>query len=492
MKLAYILFLICAFDCSLQAMNTEPKKPNKKSSIFNTKLIREVLFKMLFPEKQQKMTPFLVNHILNKELAEKKPKKNDGVKKDEKKEQKGDNFEYKLKQLKVESQRGNTCGFHALKNGILVGRGYWKELTDPLISESLFGMFHNPVEMGFWIRDIINRRSQIAIEQDLLAKLKKHTILGNTTLDPEVQKCAQQIVQDTLAKLARISAQRVVEEGDHAISMDDIKKELTNLVILQSNTNDLYAQNMNAARKVLKENCSLVESFLNKDFKVAVKRDDVEAAINLYNKNARSQGLNPLDPSGELLDSGELERLIKEERQHGFLQDSGLPITVIENTDLIGNNEIGDFYGLEEIKKKILNGNYTHHSFLIGTMRNDNENGSGSSGHWYTFVVRPEGMYVADSLGNTDRTNDPRVKKIIEAIGLDNTLKIKKPEKMKNAEKKIEKYISKLENSINDSNEKKQFKYQLELMEWQSKYQEAGGDPQEKYGEKLNKIIKAK
>jgi hypothetical protein len=404
------------------------------------------------------------------------------------KELKKEKFEYKLKQIPVLSQNdGVSCGAHALKNGMLIARGVGldglKDLKDSEVFSYLFGQHKHGsnVLTGFWMQIIIANRSKMVVQNYLASILENKLHLPtNLQVNDKLHGYVTQVWRDVLISLSKKSSQRVIDEGDHNVCCDDVKKELENLSNDTVSTDDEYGLNMQKARTLLKK----IDLKELKDIKVPVEKSHIQKAIGSYNENARSRGINPIDLSGGLLDGGELELLINKEHKNGIVLQKPLDVIVIENTELIGNTELGDIYGIEEAKRKIVSGKPV--VFAVGTMKHNQESGSGNCGHWFTFVVRPEGMYVADSLSNTNRVDDSRVLKIIEALGLKD-IKKDKPKNLVGLEYAIETHIKQLMGIVIDEESSKS---QVNLTKLIEQYKQAGGTYQ--YGDVLQQLLPTK
>lgn len=292
-----------------------------------------------------------------------------------------------VKNLKVLSQNGASCGYNALRNGVLIAQGRLKELQDKNIATDLYGTDTYNALMGFWRRAVITKRTGI---------LQKEGVTN--------------------------------------------KEGITNI-------------------------------------------DD---ALEKYNKRCREKGYNTIDLTGEWLDDGELEMLIKYERNDGcLLSDNKLPITIIEDVSIFDVPEQGEMtdeeyqsalqtrkevtsvYGFDDIKEKCKDSTYKH-VFIIGTMQRDQKTGSSGAAHWFTLVVRNGKCYVADSLGY-DRSEDSRVEKILELVGRS---KIDNFEQLANIEQDIDNLVTKLNNT---TDEDAQDILQVNISELKEKYQRLRG-----------------
>lgn len=302
-----------------------------------------------------------------------------------------------------------SCGFHALKNGILVAQKNLTQADDEQIKDVLFGLPNSRARMsgGFWRQAVVAKRMQMVMFEYAKAEMRQN-FFGNPTNPDAVQalliSIGDAILQKKIQKLFNFSGAKI------ELTINDFHDALK---VFKSGEHD--SQERRQAVVFLQANPSILQVYMNAEAKLVYTEQRVEAALGAYNNRVQSYGLTSVDPTGNGLNSGEIEALIGYEREHGvILQDKNLPITVIEDISLAGNPEL-NLYDFGAVRNALKTQPDYKHVFLLGTMRHSNAIGSGGMGHWFTLVVTPSRAFVADSVG-ADRCFDESVRTILALL----------------------------------------------------------------------------
>lgn len=385
---------------------------------------------------------------------------------------------------------GASCGYHALKNGIMLAQGQFEALTDKNMVNDLFSMLTSNHSMGFWRREMVNRRLERVFFEHIKNQLSDQFIKNNSVNHPQ-ETAIRTTLKSIINDLARETTKKILESSGQYVTVtpDSIVRKINTLDTTLTPTDDAYSLNQRQARVLLKQDSgrTLVSQFIAMDAAgKTFSEQNAQEALELYNQRASLHGSNRVAISGEWLDAGELECLVKLERKQGILlADQQVEFSIIDDIDLIDDPNISPC-NFEEIAQKLSSNPNYKHIFILGTMAHNHQTGFGAAGHWFTLGVTPGGAFVSDSLGNMDRLSDRRVEAVIRKLGKDAWLT---PQQgyAKLIAQDIEKTLADLESSIKKNDEKQTAQLQLTLMKLQEKYRVMGGTIN--YQDRIHKII---
>lgn len=373
---------------------------------------------------------------------------------------------------------GASCGYHALKNGILLAQEQFDTLLDETVVSNLFSTLQSNLKVGFWRREIMHKRLQSILSDYIKEQMIAQFIVHNVVQHP-YQKEVRDVLLRIIDDLVKDVVKTIMESSGKSctVTTHDIKHKIERLNTSKTSANDEYTQRLSHARSLLKQDSDnlLLSQFLNiKADGKTFSEHDADLALEFYNNKAEEKGLSKITISGDWLDSGELDILCQLERKQGILlSDQNIEVSIIEDIGLIDIPEVSPC-NFEEIGLKLSQNPRYKHIFIIGTMGHNHQTGTGSMGHWFTVVVTSKGAFVADSLANMNRLTDHRVQAVLKKLGKEEW--ISKPQGYTELiEQKIEKTFLELEDSIKKNDEKNAAMLQFVLMKQQEHYQRFGG-----------------
>lgn len=286
---------------------------------------------------------------------------------------------YNVRNITVLSQKSDaTCGYHSLKNGLAFyeycGLNHRINSNNPnFINEDYF---EERLKIGKFY--IIKYRKMIALKTWLQQKLK-----DNIKADSNLKSKYITLFQNMGRGLAEAAIEHITaHKTNFKINRKIIETEIG------ARDKNLYDQ--------------LSANLINQTFEIKI----TESLLNeLFNNKHQS--------SSEWLHGNEIEELLKLVTNISAIRDRFL---IIDDIDQLTTLE-----GFSEIKKKWLEQENYCHIFIIGTMKESwfSNIWFNNNGHWFVMATQKinneKQYFVADSLG-IDRTNDAKVRKIIETL----------------------------------------------------------------------------
>ena len=351
-----------------------------------------------------------------------------------------------IEQFKVLNQfgagGGASCGYHALKNGILIARYFdglegSKEnldarLNDEELVSELFG------ENGKWRNLVRTKRNKYVLQyligeqlKGAILKPKDYDELRNQFDDPQLReemdiKIIRNIVirdaySSKMSDIARKWSDEIVEKNitikPEKILIKTIEDEKNfSLPYLEkgyymSKEGGLLADR-NEVIAYLKKPGTLKYFIDIKKLKdISFSMENLSDAYDEYNVHANEVGFARQFPGGDWLNDDEIKTLYKLENEFGgMLYKSSAHFAVIQDINAPYETII------KNAKKDFDENQNLTYAFVLGTMSVKYSSGMG---HWFTVVVhQKEGhkkFITTDSLG-IDRTKDSIVGTLIEGI----------------------------------------------------------------------------
>jgi len=343
-----------------------------------------------------------------------------------------------IKQVRVIDQReGATCGYHALKNAILIANNLagaqtpdlCAQLNDSTRVQFLFG------PSGIWRERIIAHRSENALRFEIRGVLMAHirkrqaklytnlSSMGKEELSAEATKFMRlfETYQNIVNDLARAWAQQIVRD-DTKITLND----QTLSTAIQSAQKFSISGALPAAYGVatreeviaLIKNPQTIGRFFDleslKNHPLQFSRADIPAAFKAYNADMIKKRLPGMESDGDWLDDGEIEKLINDEEQKGGLLE-GLQDSLMVFGDI--SRDPMAAIQLANIQDALTKNGRHVWGFILGTM---NLAYPAGRGHWFTLVLYQHSdgtreFIVADSL-NGDQLLSRQVRELVERL----------------------------------------------------------------------------